>query len=78
MRPSPLASLGLMLAALVALPIAVLLVGLAVVLVLLLALVAGTATGIRRLAAAFAGAVRRTPGADAQGRVNVRVRRPEA
>ena len=71
-RPSPLASLGLILVALIALPLAVVLLALAVLLVVLLAAVIMVAAGITRIDPGGPG------GADAEGRVNVRVRRPDA
>ncbi|MGA0285845.1 MAG: hypothetical protein ACO3YY_01565 [Phycisphaerales bacterium] len=78
-RPSPLASLGLILVALIALPLAVVLLALAVLLVVLLAAVIMVAAGIRRIAAPFTRIDPGGPGgADAEGRVNVRVRRPDA
>ncbi len=75
----PLASLGLILVALIALPLAVVLLALAVLLVVLLAAVIMVAAGIRRIAAPFTRIDPGGPGgADAEGRVNVRVRRPDA
>jgi len=86
-RPSPLASLGLILAALVALPIAILLVGLVIVLVLLLAVVLSVVGVLRRIGATFGGDRHDRPRGDRRSasddvpdpevRVNVRVRRPQ-
>jgi len=73
-RPSPLVSLGLVLAALLAIPIAILLVAAAIALVLLLAVL----VAVRRLWERLVGGRPRRPeGVDPEGRVNVRIRRPE-
>ncbi|MHC4833251.1 MAG: hypothetical protein ACYTFH_05045 [Planctomycetota bacterium] len=82
-RPSPLASLGLILAAIVAIPVAILLIAMAIALFIVLAVV----LTLRRLWTGLVGGLSRRPdetmaggmaGTDPEGRVNVRVRRPDA
>lgn len=74
-RPSLPTTVALLLAAVLALPVAILLVTLVIALVLILAIL----MSLRRLwDSILAGFGRRSRGTDGEGRVNVRVRRPES